>query len=780
VSGSIGGNVGDGVHLEGLGVRGNQIAGFFLGNSGSGVAILGGANSNVLSGAQCRSNSTHGILIAGSGTDANLVAGALVRGNGKSGIALLGGPGGGPRKTSFTLFPTSEANEDYGLLVSGVVDAPHATQISISARNNKKAGLRLERGTSGIDCSASVTENPIGGELDGTDVATNSVSVTAIQCGAVGISVKGARQNTLQLTAQLGSGTGVLFSGAKDNQVGSLTASANQGDGLVLTDSSEGNRFDPEVGRLSFRSNRNGVVIDGGSKDNVIREFDSATNSQHGILIQGIDTRGNQILNGTIGGAPFSPAQNGGDGVRIQGGATENLVGSDIPGHGSIVNNAGVGVRITGKGTDRNAVKGVTIGLLNTIPQAAGILVEDQAADTELGGPGKDEANLIAQEPRGIWVHGPVGPVVLRNNSVYSNFKTNAQIGILIDNAAGVVIGGTDAKSLNTPYFLPIGLQLQGAGTTNCHILGNRFTLNTNGIVILAGANHNLIGPGNMVDNSQTGMIVDGASDNQFFQNTIAANTGVGVQLMNGARDNKLGDNDIFSNEVGVVVIGPDTLRNTIRGNSIRANRQKGIVLADGGNGEIQPPHLNDVSTDGLFGGASAPDQSMVEIFEDAADEGDTLIDVTPLFSGKFRGTPEIEIADIGKKFQLNGTITDPQGNTSEFGPLRAGGIPPWKLSASPASLTAGPADGTVVTKIKLTPLAVNIDSVQLSLKGLPTGVTGTFSPNPVPGSTLTNVSLTLVVKSSLPAGSFPITISGVGTPSGYNGSSTASLTKSP
>src|SRR5213075_860250 len=145
----------------------------------------------------------------------------------------------------------------------------------------------------------------------------------------------------------------------------------------------------------------------------------------------------------------------------------------------------------------------------------------------------------------------------------------------------GVVIGGLETSSMNLPYFLPVGLQLQGAGTTNCTIFGNRFTLNTNGIVIKEGANHNLIGAGNMIDNNQTGIIVDEAWENQFFQNIIAGNIGVGVQLINGARDNKLQKNDISVNEAGVVVIGSDTLRNTIRANSIRSNRQKGIVLAD-------------------------------------------------------------------------------------------------------------------------------------------------------------------------------------------------------
>jgi hypothetical protein len=72
-----------------------------------------------------------------------------------------------------------------------------------------------------------------------------------------------------------------------------------------------------------------------------------------------------------------------------------------------------------------------------------------------------------------------------------------------------------------------------------------------------------------------------------------------------------------------------------------------------------------------LSGLAAAPDFSEIEIYKDSSDEGDTLMATARLYDEKFRTSAELNPADVGTRFQLTGTVTDPKGNTSEFGPLR-------------------------------------------------------------------------------------------------------------
>lgn len=794
IGGSISGNARDGIRFVGAGVKGNEISGFVIANGGNGVTVSGASSSNVLNGLnglQCLNNSGHGILIADPGTEGNVLSGIVKASrNGKSGVALVGSPGAGPRRTRMLGDITCDNNQEYGVLVSDIADESNTTQISFRGDGNQKAGLRLEKGVTGVLCQSSeqqalrISGSPVGAELDGADVTNNVVWVIAERCTSTGIAVTNAQRNQLRLSAALGGGAGIVLSGAKQNSLMNLLVFNNQGDGLVLRDGAEGNRL-VESGASaphSFRANRNGLVLEGGAHNNILRDLEAGTNRQHGILIQGANSSRNQIINPVVGGRGFTPEQNGGDGIRIQSGATENLVTSDRPGLGNVVNSGGVGIRITGKGTDRNAVKGFTVGSLGVLPQSAGILVEDQAADTAIGGADLGDENTIYPNPIGIQIKGPVGKVVIQNNQIQSNAKTNAAVGILIDNAPNVLIGGSEPNAMNLVYSLPVAVQLQGPGTTNCQILANRFTANTNAVLIRGGASANFVGGQNLVDYNQTGIIVDGASQNRFLANTIANNVGTAMLLVNGARENLLRDNSIFGNGTGVAIIGPSTLQNRLQRNSISGNRQKGIVLVDSGNREIEPPRLTDVATGSLFGAANAPDGSIVEVFKDEADEGDTSIATAPVFDGRFRATADLDIAEVGRRFQLNATVTDPLGNTSEFGPLRTQSLVPWKLSPSPGNLITPPQTGSLTTTIKVKRLPGNSDSIQLTLTNLPPGITGTFNPNPIPGtgSSSTNATLTLIVSAPAPVGSFQVIVRGVGSISGFSDSTTINLSASP
>jgi len=83
--------------------------------------------------------------------------------------------------------------------------------------------------------------------------------------------------------------------------------------------------------------------------------------------------------------------------------------------------------------------------------------------------------------------------------------------------------------------------------------------------------------------------------------------------------------------------------------------------------------------------------------------------------------------------------------------------VPDFSLSATPPSQTVaqGAAGNYSVT---VTPISGFMSAVSLSVSGLPTGATGTFSPNPATGSSALTVSTT----ATTPAGTFPLTITGV------------------
>jgi hypothetical protein len=79
-----------------------------------------------------------------------------------------------------------------------------------------------------------------------------------------------------------------------------------------------------------------------------------------------------------------------------------------------------------------------------------------------------------------------------------------------------------------------------------------------------------------------------------------------------------------------------------------------------------------------------------------------------------------------------------------------------FKLSASPSSLTINPG-ATATTTIKVTPQPGFTGSVDLSVTGLPSGVTPSFAPNPATGTSV----LTLTANSAVLHASYSVTVTG-------------------
>ena len=101
-----------------------------------------------------------------------------------------------------------------------------------------------------------------------------------------------------------------------------------------------------------------------------------------------------------------------------------------------------------------------------------------------------------------------------------------------------------------------------------------------------------------------------------------------------------------------------------------------------------------------------------------------------------------------------NGTLTRSTGVT-----LVVTAPPDYSLSASPGSQTIVQGGSTSYT-IYVTPIGGFASAVTLTVSGLPSGATGSFSPNPVTGTSST---LSLTTSAGVPIGTYSLTVSGTG-----------------
>lgn len=99
---------------------------------------------------------------------------------------------------------------------------------------------------------------------------------------------------------------------------------------------------------------------------------------------------------------------------------------------------------------------------------------------------------------------------------------------------------------------------------------------------------------------------------------------------------------------------------------------------------------------------------------------------------------------------------------------------PNFSLSASPSSVTVvqGKSGNTTIS---VTPSSGFTGSVSLSASGLPSGVTATFSPNPITNGS-GNSTMSVTTSSSTPAGTYMLTITGTSTSPSLTHSTTVSL----
>lgn len=188
---------------------------------------------------------------------------------------------------------------------------------------------------------------------------------------------------------------------------------------------------------------------------------------------------------------------------------------------------------------------------------------------------------------------------------------------------------------------------------------GNLVGNNRGGIDLFAKASYNTVA-GNLVGTDVTGTRELGNNVWDIWTETGA------ISLEAEANHNTIGPDNIiaFNNGHGIAIIGPNTAGNTITQNSIYDNEGKGIHLLDRGMIELPAPIITDFDLAAGTVSGSAGAGLTIEIFSDSGNEGRIYEgQATADSSGFFSFSKGASLAGPN----LTATATDADGNTSAF-----------------------------------------------------------------------------------------------------------------
>lgn len=193
-------------------------------------------------------------------------------------------------------------------------------------------------------------------------------------------------------------------------------------------------------------------------------------------------------------GASFSSIGfNEGDGIRIENGASENIIGGDatlerniIGGNWDSQARNAAGVRLAGAGTNRNIVTGNYIGVTADgrapQPNEQGVVIEQGAANNQVGGVLQSQRNIIsANYGEGVLIQGEgtQGNRILNN---WIGLDISGQIPLGNSGHGVLVTGGATSNSVGGDQLgnanvvggnAGDGIRVEGQSTTNNTLLRN-------------------------------------------------------------------------------------------------------------------------------------------------------------------------------------------------------------------------------------------------------------------------------------------------------------------
>ncbi len=637
----ISGNANYGVYVTNNSSN-NTIEGNFIGTDYAGTVALGnmrgvviglpaGANNNTVGGPTPGSsnlisgNSQDGVFIDGFG---NNVLGNRIGTNWNGTAALPNGRG------IFTnLFAQNTLIGGTTAGTRNIISGNTGDGILLQGTNGLVQGNYI--GTDITGTMAIANGNGIGtfsatGVIGGTTPAARNIISGNSQSGVFtsfsSVIVQGNYIGTdFTGTMAVGNQRGVLSSSGNSNQVIGGTSpgagnliSGNSDSGISLQNSADtvqGNLIGTDAtGTIGLGNGVNGIDVFSATGSLIGGAITTARNviSANGtanirIFGGGITVQGNYIGTDIAGGAPLWPTTYG---VSLWGSGSGTTIGGTVAGAGNLISGNSIGIDIAGH--SGNLVQGNRIGTdaagIYDIPNDTGVVIRAGSNNT-IGGAVAGAGNLIS----GNTLHGILITVGAPSNLVQGNYigtnvsgtvaLANGGDGVRVDAGANFnTIGGPAGAATNIlSGNAGAGVHMNGGGTANNTVIGNRIgtdvtgtaaVANNIGVLIDQGANNNLVGGTSVPDrniisgNQRNGVAIggNGSNANRVEGNYIGTDwTGsaplanpVGVSIFRLAQNNIIGGTSVPTRNVisgntsaGVSIRSNGTTGNLVQGNYI-------------------------------------------------------------------------------------------------------------------------------------------------------------------------------------------------------------------
>ena len=663
----LSGNGECGVNISGWGTNNNTVIGNFigtdingttaLGNGWDGARIQGGSHSNTIGGITAGAvniisgNSECGVNIGGSGTSGNSVIGNLIGtdltgtsgiGNGSSGISvvsnfnIIGGLLAEERNViSGNMGPGIEfCCEDYGY--NQVMGNYIGTDISGTEALGNGSGINILSPGNLIGNHFQGAGNVISGNMgNGIDIGSPDMPATAnsnsIKGNFIGTDVTG----TMALP---NGGTGILISEAGFNLIGGYdpgagnVISGNMLDGVLIADNSsvnyiQGNKIGTDVTGEAAILNSFGISIQNGASNNLIGGMEPAAgnlisgNWRDGIRIFD-DSHYNTIKGNLIGTNVSGEAslENQRDGIRLEAGATHNLIGGAAPGARNVISGNGESGIMFYTNSTLNTVQGNLIGTNITedsaLPNFIGISIRSTSSNNLVGGTEFGSGNVISGNSNvGVRLYNSSSNNILQGNIIGTNLTGDLDIG---NQREGIRIYDGSTNNL-------IGGSVDGAANTIAY-------------------------------NSRSGILINSSvsmTGNQCLSNSIYLNAGLGIDLS----PTSPGDG-ITPNDPGDVDEGPNRYQNFPESINIGVDDNDYLIiqyLVD------SDPENSDYPLQVEFFQADTGGAGQLFFASDVYDTTDFELGLKTVDLG-----PAVNYG-IVMGDQIVATATDAAGNTSEF-----------------------------------------------------------------------------------------------------------------
>ncbi len=611
-------NEGNGIVVTGSTAEDNTIAGNSIGTDSAGNFAVG------------YGNLSSGILFNNSGS--NTATTNVIRGN-YNGITISG------TSAQFdTVVNNTLTNNVYAgvLLSTGASNNPIGSGISFAYANLIASNQR------GVSIESGATLNTVVFNYIGTDASGNHAAAYGnTDCGIVLDSVSG---NSIQANGIRDNPTGVRITGtaAQNNDLSGNSISYNTGSGVQISNGASNNTIGASDAYNTIALNQVGVSVDSQAHDNTISLNYIGTDYKY---TQGLGNTGSGIVfdNASSNTARQNVLTGSINGITISGsGSQNNIVAGNL-----IVNNTSDGVYVTGAA--HNTIGGANAGDANSILSDLNGIILSQSQFTQVIGNdfGTDnngsyvasfantnlgillnesanstiQANVVRGSATGISIQGDNS----QNNTVTGNTITNsANRGVditegALNNTVGGSAAGVNVISINqvgitvegqahdnTVSFNHIGTDATGTldpsfGNTVCGIVLDNAATNTvrsnaiagsqDGVRILeSGAQNNVVAGNAILNNTSSGITIDGAANNTIGGTASAADANNILNNLNGVILSQAQATQIVGNKFGTDTNGTYVAE--------FANTNLGILVNDSSGSTIYGNFIRGSSTD--------------------------------------------------------------------------------------------------------------------------------------------------------------------------------------